>query len=335
MTQRLFTPTRVWMLAAAVAVPACTMKEATPPPVSGPSEYGTSIQIAITPDILEQDGASQSVVAVTTRGPNGALLANVPLRAEIFVDGVRADFGALSTRSFATGPDGRASLVYRAPMSVPGVGGSTVVDIGVTPVGSDYGNATTRFASLRLVPPGVVLPPSGLQPAFTFTPVAPIANQTVLFDASTSTAPLNNPIAVYAWDFGNGRTGSGPSPSTQYDTPGTYAVRLTISDGYGRSASTAQSITVTPGANPTAAFVFSPTQPRVGQQVNFNAAASAPAPGRSISSYAWDLGDGSPGRNGQSVAHTYGAIGTFMVTLTVTDDAGRRGIVSREVVVAP
>ena len=37
---------------------ACTMKDQEPPPLTGPSELGQSISIAVNPDVLPQDGAS-------------------------------------------------------------------------------------------------------------------------------------------------------------------------------------------------------------------------------------------------------------------------------------
>src|SRR5690349_10665328 len=87
-----------------LAVSACTMKKQETPELSGPSEFSTAITITVTPDTITQDGASQSIVTVTARGPNGEPLANVPLRAEIRVQGVPADFGSLSARTLVTGP---------------------------------------------------------------------------------------------------------------------------------------------------------------------------------------------------------------------------------------
>jgi PKD repeat protein len=315
----------------------CTMKKQEAPELSGPSEFGTSLAVAVSPDILQQDGVSQSVVSVTARGPNGAPRANVALRAEISIGGTVADFGALSTRSLVTGGDGRAMLVYTAPPAPPvAVDGTIVVDIGITPVGTDFNNATTRFASLRLVPRGIILPPDGLQPAFTATPGAPAANQTVLFDASSSQAPANNPIVNYSWAFGDGRTGTGRTTTHQYATPGTYVSRLTISDAAGRSAHTSQSITVSPGVNPVAQFTFSPVPVLVDRAVHFTAVQSTAAPGRQLVGFAWNFGDGLSGGSGMQVTRTFSRAGSFTVTLTVTDDAGRTHSVSQAVaVVAP
>ena len=320
------------VLLCTLAAAGCTMKKQEAPAVSGPSEFGTSLGIAITPDILQQDGASQSVVTVTARGPNGAAVARLPLRAEIRVDGVAADFGALSARNLVTDGSGRAMLTYTAPPASPvPVDAFTVVDIGITPVGSDFGNSATRFASLRLVPRGVVAVPDGLQPSFTFTPSTPTDHQTVLFDGSASRSPSNNPIVSYAWNFGDGGTASGVTATHAYSAPGTYVVRLTVADGVGRSASSSQSLTVGPGVDPSARFVFSPTQPLPNTQVNFNASATIAAPGRRIVDYSWDFGDGTANGTGVQTSHVFRNAGTYTVTLKVTDDTGRSHSVSQPV----
>ena len=85
-------------------------------------------------------------------------------------------------------------------------------------------------------------------------------------------------------------------PVTHTRPPGTYVVTLTISDGYGRTATTSQTITVAGGVNPTAVFTSSPSDPLVNQPVNFNASGSRAAPGRTIASYEWDFGDGTFGQ---------------------------------------
>jgi hypothetical protein len=313
----------------------CTMKNQDPPPVSGPSEFGTSLTIAITPDVLTQDGASQSVITVTARDGNGQPIRNLPLRNEIFINGNVADFGSLSARNLVTGSDGRATFVYTAPPSA----GSTVeqlVGIAVTPVGTDFNNAVARVATVRLVPQGNVPPPAGLQPAFTFSPEAPLEGQTVFFDGTASTSSALSPIASYSWDFGDGGRASGATATHVYRAPGDFFARLTVADALGRSASTTQRVAIAQSTAPSASFVFSPTDPRTGQLMTFNGSASTASTGRRIVSYTWDFGDGSAlvTTAGPTASHTYTLARVYTVTLVVTDDLGRTGTFSTTVGVA-
>jgi chitodextrinase len=338
MKQLLFKHVALLAAVGMFSIAGCTMKKQEAPPLAGPSEYGTAIGISVAPDILTQDGASQSLITITARDSNGQPLRNVSLRAEIQIGGVRADFGSLSARNLVTGTDGRATVVYTAPPAPSvSVDGGTVVDIAITPVGSDFNNTSSRTAAIRLVPPGVVVPPDGLKPSFTFTPSAPTDSQTVLFSAcedptKPACAPPNNPVVGYSWNFGDGRSASGKSASHSYATAGIYVVTLTISDSYGRSASTAQSVAVTGGVNPTAAFTSSPSDPLVNQPVNFNASGTRAAPGHTINGYAWDFGDGTFGQ-GIIASHSYGLPRSYVVVLTVTDDAGKKGTATGTVVV--
>ena len=326
---------RAAIAAVAFMAAACTMKEQEQPALTGPSEFGQSITVAVSPDVLTQDGASQSVVTVTARGPNGAALTNLSMRAEISVGGVPVDFGTLSARNVVTGSDGRATFVYTAPPAPAGgsaIDNFTIVDIVVAPVGTDFGNAVPRMASIRIVPRGIVVPPSdGLVPIFTMTPRQPTDNQSVLFDASQSTSASSR-IVEYRWDFGDGDTGAGRTTSHGFEEPGTYVVTLTIVDAVGRTASTSESITVTAGEAPIARFTVSPTAVRVNQPNIFNAVTSTAAPGRRIVRYSWDFGDGST-RSGVQVSKSFDAVGTYVVTLTVTDDVGRVGRLTTNVAV--
>ena len=312
---------------------ACTMTKQEAPDFTGPSEFGTSVVVSISPDVLPQDGASQSVVTVTARGPNGQPIPNLALRAEIRVNGTPMDFGSLSARSIVTGSDGRATLVYTAPTSLGvAVDPFTIVDIVVTPVGGDFNNSAQRSASVRLVHNGPVAPADGLAPYFTFSPTNPQDHQVVLFSACNDPqrpcAPANNPIFTYSWNFGDGRTATGQSVAHDYFSPGTYLVQLTVTDGYGRSATSSQTLSVGAGVNPTAVITFSPQDPLPGTTVQFNALSSRAAPGRTIVSYSWDFGDGTGG-SGVQTSHLYPNIGNFTVTLVVTDDVGRTGVATQ------
>jgi PKD repeat protein len=303
---------------------ACTLKKQETPPLTGPSTLGTSVQMTASPDTLTQDGASQSQVTVQVFDSNGQPKRNVSMRAEIMVDGTLVDFGSLSARNVVTDANGRANLIYTAPASNSSVDGFTTVKIVVTPAEGDFANATGRFVDIRLVPVGMVIPPDGMTPDFVMLPTSATDHQDVLFDASKSTSYPTNPIANFMWDFGDGDTGSGRTTTHAFDLPGTFLVTLTIEDAFGRRASKTQPITITQGGSGmTAQIIVSPTPPLlVGQQAFFNGSTSRPAPGNRIVSYRWDFGDGTTG-SGATFTHAFATAGSYVVILTITDDAGR------------
>ena len=83
---------------------------------------------------------------------------------------------------------------------------------------------------------------------------------------------------------------------------------------------------------PTASFIFSPEAPGIGEEIVFNASgASAVAP-RVIVSYDWQFGTDRTG-SGMIVLKRYDTPGTYVVSLTVTDDAGNKATDSQSVTV--
>jgi PKD repeat protein len=313
------------LVGAALLVAGCTVKKQETPSLSGPSELSTAVNISVTPDVLSQDGASQSLVTIMVRDSNGQPLSSLPLRAEIAVNGVITDFGRLSARNVVTDSSGRASLTYTAPAPPAiSVDSGTTVQIRVIPTGNDFGNATPRFASIRLVPPGVVGAPNDLAATFTSTPGAPTQDTTVLFDASSSvSANPNATIVSYEWDFGDGDSASGRQVTHRFD-PGNYTVRLTIKDTTNRSGSSSSLVTVTPAADPTPAFVSSPNPARLNEPVHFDASTSVAATGHRIVSYTWNFGDGAIRTTADPrTSYVYTIPRTYIVQLTVTDDTGK------------
>jgi PKD repeat protein len=315
------------VLGLAALLSACTVHKTEVPALTGPSTLTPNITIAANPDVIQQDGMSYSTVIITALDNNGQPMANLNLRVDISVSGRFIDFGSLSAKSVVTDNTGRAAVIYTAPpRPTVFVGSGTPVDIQVTPVDSNFANSTPRVVTIQLVPPGVVTgPASSLVPSF----VVPSVNvgDVGVFSARVVDASGNdatNQVASFAWNFGDGNTGSGQSVTHAYRGIGTFAVTLTITDRFGLTNFVTQSLTVGQGQLPVATFVTSPASVAPGQQVNFNASLSTAAPGHFISSYSWDFGDGTPFGSGVTTSHVYAQAGTYVVVLLVTDDVGRQ-----------
>ncbi len=197
------------------------------------------------------------------------------------------------------------------------------IQLFVTPEGAGYEDASShlrRTVTIRLVPPGVI----GAVPAadFSFTPTSPQAFSSVRFDASASTGGLGSTLTGFSWDFGDNTSATGVVATHEFDAPGTYQVRLTVTNSSGLSSQVVKSVTVGAGSAPTAVVLFSPSTPAVGATIFFNGATSTAGQGHQIVRYEWDFGDGTR-RTGSSVSKVYTIAGTFNVVLTVTDEAGQ------------
>ena len=149
-------PTALVLAVGAILSGSCTLEDQSAPPLVGPSELSISIALAVVPDILPTDGESRSIVTVVARDAYGIALRNLPLRAEIRVNGLPADLGSLSARNAVTDSTGRATLMYTAPAIDGDPDTGTLVEIGVTPIGSNFANALIRTTTIRLVPPILV-----------------------------------------------------------------------------------------------------------------------------------------------------------------------------------
>lgn len=84
-------------------------------------------------------------------------------------------------------------------------------------------------------------------------PYSSLEGSTVLLSGTGSSDPNGDPL-TYAWDFGDGAVGSGPSPSHAFDDNGSYVVTLVVTDPGGLKDTTSATATVA-SVKPAGTFV--------------------------------------------------------------------------------
>ena len=101
-----------------------------------------------------------------------------------------------------------------------------------------YANGTT--VNLEILRNGsgkpLIIIPSEFVPYanFTYTPLKPVVNQNITFDAASSwTFDPNAAILSYEWCFGDGKNGTGMIVNHTYPLPGNYIVSLEVTDSVG------------------------------------------------------------------------------------------------------
>lgn len=147
----------------------------------------------------------------------------------------------------------------------------------------------------------------------------------VRFDG-TESKDQDGRIDKYAWTFGQGTaTASTAIAFHVYDAPGTYEVRLTVTDNRGETGTATHAVEISnlPANQPPTAVITAPTTGDPGQPVLFDGRMSSDVDG-TIDRYEWVLGVGGPAAQGPQVSHTFVISGSYEVTLAVTDDRGAR-----------
>ncbi len=208
-----------------------------------------------------------------------------------------------------------------------------------TTVGIVAGAAGAGVAALLASGGEDVAPPPGpgnpqaIRACFMPDPTPEIeSGGTIVFDASCSSPST---ISSYQWDFGDRSTGQGRSIEHLFRPGGLYTVTLTVSDGQ-RTDRVSRLVNVI--ATPVACFVTTPNPPRifVNGSIDFNAECSVgdrDGGPTFITAYNWDFGDGDDGGVGRFVSHLYTQPDLYGVTLTVTNEDGRRERTTQFVVV--
>jgi PKD repeat protein len=212
-------------------------------------------------------------------------------------------------------------LWYTIDSSYDAVKGKEVVKI-------EYGTNNQKITGVSYfkLPP----PPTA---SFTYSPTSPTVADTISFDASSSTGTN---ITSYTWDFymPNGTlyksvTENDPYTSMILPVVGSWTVKLTVKDIYGQTGTTSQTVSVS--AYPLSVdFSWSPSNPYDYDTVTFTATINAKY---GVKSILWNFGDGSTASTNPA-SHVYTKNGTYIVSVTVTDNNDKQASVSKQVIVS-
>ncbi len=163
-------------------------------------------------------------------------------------------------------------------------------------------------------------------------PYAGSEGSPVTVDASASTDPDNN-IIEYVWDLDNDGIyeTSGITAQVTFEDNGTFQVGLKVTDAYGETSSDTAEVNLA-NVPPTVNTLNVPASVNVGSSLSVSADFSDPGPEDTFTA-AWNWGNGetSPGvvtNHTVTGSYTYNAVGTYTITVIVTDKDGGQG--SRE-----
>lgn len=157
------------------------------------------------------------------------------------------------------------------------------------------------------------------------------------FNASASSDPDGH-IVRYDWDLdGNGSfevSGTSALAEYAYPQPGTFTINLVVTDEVGGQNSISRQIIVLPNDNPIADFKM-PDSSQPGEKVFFDGSISRDPDGQVVK-YSWDFNsDGVSDANTAVASYAFPAKGPTQVSLSVSDDKGGTGSVSKSFTVGP
>ncbi len=166
----------------------------------------------------------------------------------------------------------------------------------------------------------IVVGRAGVKALITAEPISGTVPLTVRFDGSGSMTDKGE-IVNYVWEFpGRGPIHTGAQLSYEFQSVGTFPVKLKVITSEGEMSESTVIINVR--AHPLKAmFQFSPAEENP-LQITFDSSSST----GTIMNYRWDFGNGKTSRDANPV-HLYDATGTYNVSLKITD---ANGVVSTE-----
>lgn len=134
-----------------------------------------------------------------------------------------------------------------------------------------------------------------------------------------------NEYDSYEWDMGDGNTMTGRNIVYQYTEPGRYNITLKTSNKCGISTTYSRRITVTNETRTIYPYLSIPIKACLNAEIEFYQY-------ETYASYLWDFGDGTRS-NEMSPTHSYSSTGSYNITLTVTDECGNTGSITKSIMI--
>lgn len=134
-------------------------------------------------------------------------------------------------------------------------------------------------------------------------------------------------FSSYSWDFGDGNFAFDTQGNHMYTTANNYNVQLTVTNGCGIDTTLNQNVLVdlsTPVIN---SFLEAPDTVCPGQLFNIWGGADNDV------THVWDMDDGSGPITFGGFDHTYSTVGTYNITLTLTNNCGNNEVINHTIVV--
>jgi PKD repeat protein len=215
----------------------------------GVNEIDTSISYGSSSSNKYVTTYFRKTVNLTSTPAAAALYARVDDGAVVYVNGIEANrdnmpTGPIGSATFAASDRSRSSGDNSRYLAID----PALLHAGSNTIAVEVHLASRSASSMQYFPTFVAYadgPPNQAPVAsFTTSPVTGEAPLAVGVDGTAST-DADGTIGSWAWNFGNGTTGTGPTSSTTYTTAGTYTVTLTVTDDDGATNTTTRSVVVT------------------------------------------------------------------------------------------
>lgn len=259
-----------------------------------------------------------STATATITSETGAPLANAQVSGRFMDD--------YWTNSPVVGTTNASGVVSWTHKGLCGVGAIAFLLENAT-LGTRQFDRTRGTLASYVIPGTTPPPPTNLPPVASFTFSCNNSTRVCSFNGTGSTDDKG--IVSYAWNYGDGSTGTGATTSHPYAAAGSYQVRLTVTDGGGLTNSLNKTVTLTSATNqaPVAAWTVSCQAPPA-YVCTFNGSGSQDPDG-TVVAYKWTGMGGNTLSTLPVFTRTFDRSITLTWTLTVTDNAGKTGTLAK------